>query len=192
MGLIRDFFGLFFGGGSGAIRETVEVFRENAESAATRSATYDQAALAQFAAEFQIERKGWFDRFVDGLNRLPRPLMAFGCVGLIVAAMVDPLWFSERMAGLALVPEPLWWLLGVVVSFFFGARHQAKGQDFQKSIAATIARTPQVVASIEQIRELRHDSPGVADTGADAVLTVEALGKSENAAFAEWKGTAAR
>lgn len=92
------------------------------------------------------------------------------------------------MAGISLVPQPLWWLLGVVVSFYFGARHQAKGQDFQKSIAATIARTPHVVASIEQIRELRHDSPGVADTGADAVLAVETLGKWENAAFADWKG----
>ncbi|MBU2944307.1 carboxylesterase, partial [Shimia thalassica] len=58
-------------------------------------------------------------------------------------------------------------------------------------IAATIARAPQVVASIEQIRELGHDSPGAADTGADAMLTVEALGKSENAAFADWKGKAA-
>ncbi|MEP3635218.1 MAG: 3TM-type holin, partial [Shimia thalassica] len=96
-----------------------------------------------------------------------------------------------RMAGLALVPEPLWWLLGVVVSFFFGARGQVKSQDFQKSIAATIARAPQVVASIEQIRELRADSPGVADTGSDAVLAVEALGKSDNAAFADWKGKVA-
>ena len=190
MGMIRNFFQMFFGGGSGAIRETVEVFRENAEAAAQRGATYDQAALAQFAGEFGIERKGWFDRIMDGINRLPRPLMALGCLGLFVSAMVDPVWFAERMAGISLVPQPLWWLLGVVVSFYFGARHQAKGQDFQKSIAATIARAPQVVASIEQIRELRADSPGVADTGADAVLAVETLGKSDNAAFADWKGKA--
>ena len=26
------------------------------------------------------------------------------------------------MQGLALVPEPLWWLLGAIVSFYFGAR----------------------------------------------------------------------
>jgi hypothetical protein len=26
------------------------------------------------------------------------------------------------MAGLAGVPEPLWWLLGAVVGFYFGAR----------------------------------------------------------------------
>jgi hypothetical protein len=61
--------------------------------------------------------------------------MAIGCLGLFAAAMVDPVWFSERMAAMSLVPEPLWWLLGVVVSFYFGARHQAKGQEFQRHIA---------------------------------------------------------
>ena len=30
--------------------------------------------------------------------------------------------FSARMVGLNAVPEPLWWLLGAVVAFYFGAR----------------------------------------------------------------------
>ena len=36
--------------------------------------------------------------------------------------MAEPPGFSVRMEGLQLVPEPLWWLLGAVVSFYFGAR----------------------------------------------------------------------
>jgi hypothetical protein len=36
--------------------------------------------------------------------------------------MAAPAGFSLRMQGLALVPEPLWWLLGAIVSFYFGAR----------------------------------------------------------------------
>jgi hypothetical protein len=63
-----------------------------------------------------------FDRFVDGLNRLPRPLLAFGCLALFAFAMIDPVGFARRMAGLKEVPEPLWWLLGGVVGFYFGAR----------------------------------------------------------------------
>ena len=43
--------------------------------------------------------------------------MAFGVLGLFIAAMVDPIWFADRMAGLSLVPEPLWWLMGAIVSF---------------------------------------------------------------------------
>jgi hypothetical protein len=42
------------------------------------------------------------------------------------------------------VPEPLWWLLGAIVSFYFGARHQSKSfeiraKDIQKQ-AETIAQ----------------------------------------------------
>ena len=126
--MIGSLLGMMFGGGRNAVRETIEVFRPNAEAAEVREAARQAAALSQFASEFGFERKGWFDRFVDGLNRLPRPLLAFGTLGLFVSAMTDPVWFATRMQGVALVPEPLWWLMGAIVSFYFGARHQAKGQ----------------------------------------------------------------
>ncbi|KFI27395.1 hypothetical protein CDV50_12240 [Haematobacter massiliensis] len=63
-----------------------------------------------------------YDRVIDGLNRLPRPLLALGTIGLFIHAMMEPEAFARRMTGLAAVPEPLWWLLGAVVSFHFGAR----------------------------------------------------------------------
>lgn len=63
-----------------------------------------------------------YDRFVDGLNRLPRPLLALWTFGLFGYAMLDPEGFARRMEGMAQIPEPLWWLLGAVVSFHFGAR----------------------------------------------------------------------
>ena len=81
-----------------------------------------RAAVAQHGAEFAVAPSGWFDRLVNGMNRLPRPLLAFGTLGLFVYAMVDPVGFAPRMAGLAVVPEPLWWLLGAIVGFYFGAR----------------------------------------------------------------------
>ena len=149
MGLINEIAGSLFGGGRNIVAETAEVFRVNAEAEAQRDASASHMALAQFAAEFEGARQGWFDRFVDGLNRLPRPMMAFGVIGLFAAAMTDPVWFSARMAGIALVPEPLWWLLGAIVSFYFGARHQAKCQEFRRSVAETVAR----VAALPQIQD---------------------------------------
>ena len=80
------------------------MFRENSENQ-LRAHVLQQAALTQFATEFRNPRSG-FDRFIDGVNRLPRPAMAFGVLGLFIAAMVDPIWFADRMAGLSLVPEP--------------------------------------------------------------------------------------
>lgn len=129
-GLIADTLRALFGGGRNVVAETVEVFRENAEGAALRSEARHAAAMAQFAAEFSRDRRSWFDRLMDGMNRLPRPLLALSTLGLLAAAMVDPLWFAARMRGLALVPEPLWWLLGVVVSFYFGARQQVNTRAF--------------------------------------------------------------
>lgn len=159
MGLIGNILGVIFGGGRNAVAETIQVFRPNAEAGAVRDAAREAAALAQFAAEFGIERRGWFDRLIDGLNRLPRPLLAFGVLGLFVAALVDPVWFAARMQGIALVPEPLWWLMGAIVSFYFGARHQVKAQDYQRGLAETLARTPEVMGNIRALEALAGEKP---------------------------------
>lgn len=159
MGLIGGILNILFGQSKNVIRETAEVFVENREAGATRDTDLHRATLEAYAAEFLHPRKGGFDRFMDGLNRLPRPAMALGTLGLFTAAMVDPHWFAARMQGVALVPEPLWWLLGAIVSFYFGARHQAKGQMFQQEIAATLARAPQVLAQIRPDQEAQRRVP---------------------------------
>ena len=99
-----------------------EVFIPNATRAMELAADIQQATLESAAAEFEHAGDTWFDRAVNGINRLPRPFMALGTLGLFAYAMTDPIGFSERMIGLQEVPEPLWWLLGAVVSFYFGAR----------------------------------------------------------------------
>ena len=186
MGLIERIFGTIFGNGRNVVVETAEVFRENAERAGQRQAEIKTQAMQQFAAEFAVSRQGWFDRFMDGLNRLPRPLLAFGTIGLFVVAMVDPVWFAGRMQGTALVPDPLWWLMGAIVSFYFGARHQAHSQDFQRSIAQTMARVPTVVENTATLAAMRTDqTPSVATTS-DAAINVAATEPSGNPALEDW------
>ncbi|MGR3491581.1 MAG: holin family protein [Shimia sp.] len=170
MGLIDNLLALFFGRDRNVVKEVAEVFKVNADAADARSAGAQAAALAQFAAEFSRPRKSIFDTVIDGLNRIPRPAMAFGTLGLFIAAMVDPEWFGARMEGLALVPEPLWWLLGAIVSFYFGARYQVKGQEFQRQIAEQIARAPVTATAPKRRRP----------TGAFP----------DNAALAEWAAQA--
>jgi hypothetical protein len=41
------------------------------------------------------------------------------------------------MVGLNAVPEPLWWLLGAVVAFYFGARETYYFRNRQGGIAPT-------------------------------------------------------
>lgn len=105
-----------------AVRGVAEVFTPSATRQMELSAEAQMAALNQLGAEYGDPGTGWFDRFVNGLNRLPRPFLAFGTLGLFTYAMVDPVSFGERMVGLNLVPDPLWWLLGAIVGFYFGAR----------------------------------------------------------------------
>ena len=155
MGLIAGLLGLLFGEDRNVVRETTEVFRENAENGADRAAELRGAAMAQFGGEFQAQHKGRFDRFMDGVNRVPRPALALGTLGLFGAAMVDPVWFAARMQGIALVPEPLWWLLGVIVSFYFGARHQLKAQDFQREIRASLQQVPEVVSNLRALADAK-------------------------------------
>lgn len=82
MGLIGDVLGL-----GQAAREVAEVFVPNK----TREQSFEHeehvAALAQYGQEYGLTQDGFFNRFVNGLNRLPRPVLALGTVGLFVFAM---------------------------------------------------------------------------------------------------------
>lgn len=127
MGLIAQLLrGLFLRGGLRELgrvgTEVIGAVRPNATRQLELGHDAFVAAQSAHAAEFQNARAGWFDALVNGLNRLPRPMLALGTLGLFVYAMADPAGFGLRMRGLAEVPEPLWWLLGAVVAFYFGAR----------------------------------------------------------------------
>lgn len=105
-----------------AARGLAEVFTPNATAGAELSQAAYLAALGELGKEFELQPAGPFDRLMNGLNRLPRPTLALGTLGLFVYAMAAPASFAVRMQGLQTVPEPLWWLLGAIVSFYFGAR----------------------------------------------------------------------
>lgn len=192
MGLIAGLLGAIFGNDRNVIKETAEVFRANAEGNAVRGQELRLEVLQQFAKEFEARNDGMFNRIMDAVNRIPRPALALGTLGLFVTAMVDPIWFAERMQGIALVPEPLWWLLGVIVSFYFGARHQVKSQQFQRSIAQSLAATPKVTENISMLRQLRSSAPGMADTGSDARLRFTSLQPEANSALDEWHRAGAK
>lgn len=177
MGLIGRMFDVVFGSGRNVVAQTAEVFRENVEKGAVREVQMRSEALGQYASEFGLEGRGLFDRLLDAVNRIPRPAMALGTLGLFGAAMVDPIWFAARMQGIALVPEPLWWLLGAIVSFYFGARHQLKNQQFQKQVAASLSLAPQVMQNLEALEQMRDVSGKRVKPQAD--VTQAAANRSE-------------
>lgn len=187
MGLIARLLGL-----GPAISGVAEVFTENRTQRGAQEHAEQLASLSQLGAEFQRARGGWIDRLVDGLNRLPRPFLALGTVGLFGFAMADPVAFGIRMQGLALVPDPLWWLLGAIVSFYFGARelHHFRAGSGGVTIAA-VAEARDRVAALQRldgpgaapsILEARDPGQVMPEAGPEAPRAAEA-----NAALAEWR-----
>lgn len=153
-----------------------EIFTQNQ----TRRMELDEEAFAramsEHGSEFAAPQRTWFDSFVNGLNRLPRPLLTLGTMGLFGYAMVEPVGFSARMQGLALVPEPLWWLMGAIVSFYFGAReaHYFRSRVWPR-------------ATVRQTSVAAGDGAAVA-TEVRAHLP-QAQGFEDNPALADWAAT---
>jgi hypothetical protein len=133
-----------------------EVFRPNATK--NMQAAHDAyiAALGEYGTEFQYVSDGPFDRFVNALNRLPRPMLALGTLGLFVYAMVDPDSFTRRMVGLNYVPEPLWWLLTAIVGFYFGAREAHYFRSRPQIAASTSSRSTPAVGDNPALAEWRR------------------------------------
>lgn len=120
------------------------------------------AAQEQFSKEFSYKGdRTWFDSLVDGLNRLPRPFMAFGVLGLFVSAMYDPIWFSSRMVALQAVPDWMAVLIGSVVLFFFGAREMTKHRSFKAKSSEEVG---QILTQMREIKSLENES-GAASVG---------------------------
>jgi len=158
------------------VRDVSEVFTENATRRMELEAGAQAAALDQHSAEFAGAGTGWFDRLVNGLNRLPRPMLAFGTLALFGYAMVDPEGFGARMTGLNQVPEPLWWLLGAIVGFYFGAR---EAHHFR-------ARVPVAAAPRATAQAGRKPPPS---TGRRAAPGRPAPQDEPNAALDDWRRT---
>ena len=79
---------------SNAATGVAEVFTPNSTRRMELDEEAHARALAQHGQEFMVPRQGWFDGFVNGLNRLPRPMLAIGTLGLFVYAMVEPIGFG--------------------------------------------------------------------------------------------------
>lgn len=128
-----------------------------------KNAYTEQLALRQqVTAEMSRAPATKWDSFVDGLNRLVRPLFTFGTLALFIWACVEPISFSAAMTALQLVPENLWLILGTVVVFWFGDRMlglSSKG-------AKPAAQMAEVLAQIRTIQASQSPQDGSGMTSA--------------------------
>lgn len=187
MGVISYLLTALFGGARNVPVELINALRGNAEAAAERGGEFDAAALEQFAAEFRHPRRGWFDGMVDGLNRLPRPILTLGAIVILLLPVFDIALATEVFAAWSIIPPAIWALITVIVTFFFGGRMQARDLDFNRDLAATATALPAVLGQLREIRELTAETPLTADTAEDAAATIAAAQPENNAALSAWR-----
>lgn len=173
-------------------KEVAEVFTENKEKKGERAHAetmagldLDKASLMQFAAEFHDRsNRTWWDSLVDGLNRLPRPLMAIAVLGFFVLAPLDPLYFMQIAKAYEVMPDGYWALLSVVIGFYFGGRMQLKSQDMAVKKGAVQA-AKDLVAMKQEFRKLETE-----EESPQAKMFAEAVGSGlktpVNKVVSEW------
>jgi hypothetical protein len=110
------------------------------QQAAQELLAVTQGYNAEFAAK---EKDSIFDEIVDGCNRLVRPFFTFGTIALFVWCVWDPTRFAVSMQALTLMPTQLWYILGAIVTFWFGSRIL-----LDKAMAASAPPSPQQVQGV--------------------------------------------
>ena len=139
----------------------------------------DEAGPPSVVSGLSPRRRAAYDRLVDAMNRLPRPLMVMGSLALLGSALFAPGWFEGRMEALSDMPEALWWVIGAVLSLHFGARYQDRSQEFQREVAATVSRPADPAPVLPD---------AAASPGSDAALVLATLEAGPNPALEEWRG----
>lgn len=203
MGMISGLVGTalrgMFGDGRNVVAETAEAFRANAEASAGRAHALDNAALAQLSAEFAPRQRGWFDRLMDGVNRLPRPLMVLGLVWMLVETARNPEAMARVFGAWAVLPEAAWVVFGIVVTFYFGGRAQLKNQEFRRGLAQAAVAAARLPLGHEAAPAVSGPG-GAEETAAVAALSEDAAegatlagnAADDNPALAEWRASGPR
>jgi hypothetical protein len=179
--------GIFKGG-----KEVAEVFVENRENKGQRihdenmaDIGRDMASLQQFSSEFhqRANRTSW-DSFVDGLNRLPRPIITISVLGFFVLTPLYPSRFLDIAEAYGMMPAGYWALLSVIIGFYFGGRMQLTSQDMTvKKDALQAAKD--LVAMKQEFRKLEAE-----EESAESKMFEEAIKSgikmAPNKIIAEW------
>jgi hypothetical protein len=118
------------------------------------------AILAEFAAEFAGRPpKTWWDSFVDGLNRLPRPMITFGLISVFLWAFYDPAGFVGYMSAMEVVPDELWIMWLSILAFWFGGRLVSQDLRKPKVTKEQLDRLKEILTKLREPVDAKSETP---------------------------------
>jgi hypothetical protein len=113
------------------------------------------ALWEQYRAEFGNANKGGFDAFVDGMNRLVRPVTAFSVLGafgfLLWYGTQNPEGLVRLAQAVALIPAILWLIPITVLGFYFGWRGAKDWGQYVSGPKALMEATARVLQARDRI-----------------------------------------
>lgn len=182
----------FLGGGiakgvSGVIDSGAGLARVFVGDKGQRDQGYHDESMAsrnQFATEFQVTNRTWFDSLIDGLNRLPRPAMVAMILAYINLSWVDPIQFNIVNQGLDLVPDRMWDIVLLIVSFYFVAREIQKSRE--KKLALSKADFDEHMRRVKELRDLKAPADTRIGEAEFQAEVKDATKPMSNAAIEEW------
>ena len=175
-------------------KEVAEVFTENKEKKGQRKHEEtmadigcDLASLEQFSKEFhERQNRTWWDSFIDGLNRLPRPLLTIAILSFFILAPLAPERFLLIAQSYELMPPGYWALLSIIIGFYFGGRMQLKSQDMRiKKDAVQAAKN--LVAMRKEFRQLDDKDESTESKIYEG--SAQKYGEMENKVVTQWLKT---
>ena len=98
-------------------------------------------------------KKHWWDRFIDGISRLPRPLFSFGLFILFFIGAVAPDVFNNIMISYSAAPSMFWVIAITIITSWFGGRIVQEFGGFKKLLGSVSPKT--VIESILESRKQR-------------------------------------
>lgn len=156
--------GKIFGGGVSDVADAVggvaEVFVGNKKDSNKQVHESDMASKAQFSSEFTQPATGWFSSFINGWNRLPRPIIATMVVSYFPAHIYMSFNHPEVLGlmtqSLATIPVGMWALFSIIIGFYFGGRMQVKAKQFKMDESA-IEQLSESVSEYIQSKQIGID-----------------------------------
>ncbi len=111
--------------------------------------------LNEFASENIVrDNRTKFDSFIDGINRLPRPIGFFSTVAILIWPAVDPVSFAVIVSSWSLIPAWMCQLIMGVWALYFGGRIISKDLKFT---GLTTAAVQEVIEHQKDLKALFAD-----------------------------------
>ena len=97
---------------------------EQAANADARAAEAQGELWKEYGSEFtqNAPNRTLFDKIMDGVNRLPRPMFAFGTIAWFFWCAVNPDSFERSMRALNVMSDWGFAILSSIIVFYFGGR----------------------------------------------------------------------